>query len=83
MTFDRDTLITLDMLTVALVEIRASEKLAKSSALADVFHNIPAKIARSVSGHELLEEIELRASRNGSFDYIRRLRQHADAKIEN
>ena len=82
MTFDRDTLIALDMLTVALVEIRASDQLQKSAALADVFHNIPARIARGFSGDELLEEMELRASRNGCSDYMQQLRQHVASKIK-
>ena len=40
---------------IALVEIRASEKIAKSRALADIFHNVPAGISTEKPEAEIVQ----------------------------
>ena len=50
---------------IALVEIRASEKIAKSRALADIFHNVPAGISTEKPEAEIVQEVMSRAARLG------------------
>ncbi len=53
---------------IALVEIRASEKIAKSRALADIFHNVPAGISTEKPEAEIVQEVMSRAARLGHVD---------------
>lgn len=50
---------------VILVEIRASEKIEKSRILADVVHNVPAKISAGKPEAEIIQEVMSRAERLG------------------
>ena len=66
----------LEMLAIALIEIRATENLALARSLADVFHNSPVRIARAVDPVEILDDIRVRAARCGQSDYVEQLLRH-------
>ncbi len=72
--------ILLKMLAAALLEIRATENLRLAQALADVFHNTPARIAREIDAEEILADIRMRAERHGQSPYIERLLSHMMAQ---
>lgn len=71
------------MLEFALIEIRASDRLEQSRMLADVFHNLPAKIMQQWTADtatEAMVQIMSRAERYGATeaDYVTRLRRAAE-----
>jgi hypothetical protein len=59
-----------DALGNALVEIRASKNLKACNALADIFHNVPARLNRGHPESEIEEEIVRRADRVGMREYL-------------
>ena len=70
---DEDTCVILEMMSYAFIEIRAGDNLELSKAYADMFHNIPNRIARGVAAEELFAEIHQKAARWDRTDYIKKL----------
>lgn len=66
---------------LAFVEIRASEDIKKSKAIADVFHNIPGKISRKFTSDDIIAEIMIKSERHGLGNYIKSLLRHADERF--
>ncbi len=52
-------------LGLLLIELRSAESLEKSQGLADAFHNVPAMISNGKDVSVIVEEIRLKAERNG------------------
>lgn len=49
---------------LAFMEIRATDDLDKARALADIFHNAPAKMRQGVEYDKILHEIKEKSSRH-------------------
>jgi transcriptional regulator len=68
------------VLHIALIEIRATENLKKARVFADVVHNVPSMIKAGRAEEEIVEEVMLKANRQGVGDYF--LKLFAKAKTE-
>ncbi|RUW02283.1 MULTISPECIES: hypothetical protein [unclassified Mesorhizobium] len=66
-------------LGIALVEIRASDDLAKARMLADSFHNAPAMIARGADPHDTWASVLSTARRIEMERYVVSLLSHVQA----
>ena len=76
-----DYILLYELLTIAFIEIRASESLRWSSAMADVFHNVPGLIRSKADIGQVLDEIREKAARNNLADYIDRLLSHSARRV--
>ncbi|MGX9573571.1 hypothetical protein [Mesorhizobium sp. f-mel] len=65
------------ILGVVFVEIRASDKLEDAHIIADVFHNIPAKISVGATIEDIESEIMSKAKRHGYERDAHRMLSHA------
>jgi hypothetical protein len=54
-----------------LIEIRASQSLEKSAALADITHNLPKMLSQGRTDAEILQTVLEKAARHKCTDYIR------------
>ncbi|GLQ76623.1 hypothetical protein GCM10007881_01380 [Mesorhizobium huakuii] len=71
------------VLGVALIEIRASASLEEAQIVADIFHNVPAKISASEEPEAIETELLSKAKRHGREQAIKQLLKHAkQAKIK-
>ena len=68
------------VLHIALIEIWATENLKKARVFADVVHNVPSMIKAGRAEEEIVEEVMLKANRQGVGDYF--LKLFAKAKTE-
>lgn len=74
------------MLQLALIEIRASDSIANSAKIANVFHNLPLALlgCSTAEDHEAkMDELMLRAQRTGLLDYVRGLRLVGEREVAN
>lgn len=76
-----DLAVILDMLSTTLVEIRASDNIETCKALANTFHNVPAKIRTGHSTKNILDEIFSAAERSKIYPYIKKLHEHSKSKF--
>lgn len=58
------------MLSLAFIEIRASDDLNKAQAIADIFHNVPSRIASKADPFDTYESINARSARLDMEDEI-------------
>ncbi|MBB3992759.1 transcriptional regulator [Sulfitobacter undariae] len=65
------------VLSIALIEIRATGNLEKAHILADVVHNVPTMISAGSSADEIAEKVMLNAKRHGADDYFSKLFEKA------
>jgi len=74
--------VLLKLLSVCLIEIRASDDLKQCQVLADIFHNVPSMMSNSVGYDEILKDIKrIARSNNVQDDYIEQLIEHAQKHI--
>lgn len=78
--FSNEQLILLEMLSVVLIEIRASKNLRTCQALADAFHNVPQRLAIEFDAEETLEDIFTKAERSGILSYCKSLYESSKEK---
>lgn len=52
------------VLGLVFIEIRSTDNILRANILADVFHNVPAKISHGFSIEVIMEEIHEKASRH-------------------
>jgi hypothetical protein len=60
-------------LCIILVEIRSSDNIALCNALADIFHNVPAKIASNRPTTEIKQDIIQKAINYSLSEYLRKI----------
>ncbi|MEL6486887.1 MAG: hypothetical protein AAFQ13_07065 [Pseudomonadota bacterium] len=68
-----------EMLSVALIEIRAAETLKRAQLWADVFHNVPAALRHGIDPEETYGRMLRRAERWGEAGWLERQRDWAIA----
>ncbi|MER9934332.1 hypothetical protein [Mesorhizobium sp. M0088] len=71
------------ILGVALVEIRASDKVEDAHIIADIFHNVPAKISVGATPEDIELEIMSKAKRHGYENYANKMLSHAKHRTKN
>jgi hypothetical protein len=76
-----DEALIFDMLGIALIEIRAAEKLEHAKKLADIFHNVPARLAKQLPPADILDDMMNIAARYGASNYLDSLLGHSRKKI--
>ncbi|MER9951293.1 hypothetical protein [Mesorhizobium sp. M0047] len=65
------------VLGVALIEIRAIASLEEAQIVADIFHNVPAKISASEEPEAIEAEVLLKAKRHGREQAIKQILKRA------
>jgi hypothetical protein len=65
-------------LGIILIEIRATESLAKARILSDIFYNVPAKIRNGGTADEIKAEIYEKAAHHGCTEWIFKLMKNAE-----
>ena len=74
---DQKYSIILHMMGIAFVEIRTANDIRTCQALADTFHNVPARISRGFDPDDILHDIFQTAKRVKIEEYIRKLHAHS------
>ena len=74
--------VILDMMGLAFIEIRATDDLKTCKALANTFHNVPAKIRTGDNFENIKNEIFSAAERSKIRPYIKKLYDHSRSKFE-
>lgn len=74
--------ILLDMLGNTLVEMRAHSNPNYAKTMADVFHNVPARLVRKMPPLEIYEDMVRVAKRHSVEDYLISLLKHSSEKLE-
>lgn len=70
--------VVLRMLSVALMEIRATTDLRAAQALADIFHSAPYEIVNNKSFEEIYERILESSERQNMRKYTEKLRMNSE-----
>jgi hypothetical protein len=74
--------IILDMLGIVLIEIRAHTNPDYAKHMADIFHNVPARLIRKTPAQEIYEDMLQVANRLGLEKYLGDLLHHSQNKFK-
>lgn len=75
--------ILLDMLGCVLIEMRNHTNKKYAPVMADVFHNVPARLILGIPAAEIYCDMQRVAKRHGVEEYLSRLLDHSTKKAQN